>query len=164
LFSLRTIDFIRNLSTKDALLIEELAAYVSPNFLWREADELEKCGISYEKLLELQELGVLTEVGTMTLRMNLKSSDSSAFVAAVRFSNLAVVIRHSDPTMKASCPVIPITHLGRQVLSLGMAKPHRPFVEAFCKPFQSQGFTVTIGKASNVTETRFDVGEEEQVL
>lgn len=53
------LDFLKNLSQEEAQLIESIARFsISPNLIWRDpTDLLAKRGISFSKLLVLQELG-----------------------------------------------------------------------------------------------------------
>ena len=62
-FSLRTLEFLRNLSQAEAQAIERISPFVISGVLYRGDDEMLKAeGVSFSDLLAMQELGVLAGV------------------------------------------------------------------------------------------------------
>lgn len=67
-YSLRTLEFLRNLSQREAEAIAKLSEFVVDTYIFRDATELlEKSGVTYGFLMNMQQIGVLAGVEAIGL-------------------------------------------------------------------------------------------------
>ena len=145
-FSLRTLEFVRNLSQSEAAVIERLSPFVIENMVHRVADTaLGAAGIDFGTLLSLQELGVLAGVDGLGLEISWKSIDPSSFVQALKSHGRVLVIKAPDQTKVLKLPARALTAIGRQVLQLGTFQPNESYLREVGEAIKTQGFSVEIG-------------------
>lgn len=140
-FSLRTLDFLKGLSRTEAELIQYLAPFIwFDHALWRDLNTLAKHGLTYEHLLDLQELGILQGVDSSSLALDFKSLYDDRYLYFLRCHKSALVLTHTDPKASLTLPLIRLTNLGRQVIKLGNHSANINFLEQYAYAAASQGF------------------------
>ncbi len=150
-FSLRTLEFLRNLSQAEAQAIERISPFVISNFLYRGKDGvLEAEGISFSDLLAMQELGVLAGVDGLGLEVSLKSNDATSFQNALTCHGALIVATAIDPNKIIKLNVCKVTAIGAQVLSLGSFSPNERMVKAVAVAIKALGFDVQVGSYVHV--------------
>jgi hypothetical protein len=163
-FSLRTLDFIRNLSQQEANDIAKLSRFVVSGVIWSEAkDLLATEGIDFGFLLKMQDLGLISGVGGMGLQMVWKSVLPKRFAHALSSNGKALVLTHPDPSKTASIPEYSLTAIGLQVLQLGRFEPHIPYLRRLGTTLARQGFSVSLGDHKRTSRTEIQVFNMEEL-
>jgi len=144
-YSYRLLDFVRNLTKDEAGLIERIAPFVISSVVVRENDSiLAEAGVSFDKLMELQELGVLSGIEALGLQVEYSSDDTSKYVKLLACHGRGIIIQQDDPTKKFEIGIYPITVLGRQVLGLGNFSANERYLLAVGRHIKQKGFKVSI--------------------
>jgi hypothetical protein len=142
-YSLRTLEFLRTLSKTEAEKISKIAAFVlSGNTISREVNWiLEKNGITFAVLMEMQELGILSGVEAVGLTINFTSVFTDRFAQAIQSHGKALLVeKGGQPELKMQVYVL--TNLGKQVMSLGSFSPNTEYLITVGKTIASKGFNV----------------------
>ena len=152
-FSLRTLEFLKNLSQAEARSIQQLAPFVLDNDFVCNADDelLQSQGITLGFLIKLQGLGIVTQTSP-SLRKILPSLDPHAFKRGVFSYERVLVVSHKDKKSDLRLDGYPLTSLGSQVLRLGSFKSHDAYLRRVGKAIQGQGFKVLLARYTRVTE------------
>ena len=153
-FSLRSLDFLRNLSQDEATAIERLSQFAVEDVVWR-GDRLllDAGGLEFATLLAMQELGVVSGVEALGLERTWKSNDTVGFIRPLRSNGKVLIVRHDDPKKELKLQVYLLTAIGRQILRLGKFPPHIDYLQKLGKAIQGQGFSVSIGDFVQISDT-----------
>ncbi len=140
-FSLRTLEFIKNLSVADAHLIGRLAPFVfdSNKIAADKKEILEKAGLSFDDLLSLQDLSVLT--GVIAPLITIYKSTGGPVVISAQDKKLIF------PDVKdgqVEYNVFILTKLGIELLSLSESVADTEYLVAMAKDKISQGLQVRV--------------------
>lgn len=153
-YSLRTLEFLKNLSQQEAEAIAKLSQFVIGGVIYRGKDKaLEKYGISFGFLLDMQQLGVISGVEAIGMNMTWKSVDSSRFIQSFISNSLVLVATADDAKKEISMSTYMLTAIGRQVSSLGTFDANVEYLEEVGEHFKSQGFSVKLAKYVRDTPT-----------
>jgi Protein of unknown function (DUF2806) len=159
-FSLHTIDFIRRLSKFAASQIEKLAPFVCEREVFHGGDidaQLAGKGVTFNNLLELQDLGVVSGVDAFGLVKKFTSRNSEDFFNVFRFRNKALIIRADDAAKVLEIPAYPVTKVGAEVMRLGKFAADDDYMLVVAKDVVSKGFKVEIGDVEQRDATSFTV-------
>jgi len=97
-YSFRCLDSLRNLSQSEAKKIEKISPFVLENMLWRNEDNLFKSeGITLSTLLEMQELGIISGVESLGIKMTWSTNQPDKFSQALRSNGKVLIVKHDDP-------------------------------------------------------------------
>jgi hypothetical protein len=153
-YSLRVLDFLRNLSQEEAQAIEKLSKLVIEDVICRdEKSLLEENGFGFSTLLALQDLGVLSGVESLGLERTWKSTDSTNFINALRSNGKVILVRHDDPKKELKLQIYLLTAIGRQILRLGSFQPQNDYLQRVGHLIQAQGFSVAIADFVQISDT-----------
>ncbi len=153
-YSLRFLDFLRNLSHSEAIAIEKLSRFAIEGILWRGDQKLlDLEGISFSTLLEMQDLGVISGVESIGLETTWKTTVANKFVKALVSNRKVLIAKHDDATKELKLPTYLLTSIGRQILQLGKFEPHLEYLTKIGTAFHAQGFSVTLGDFIKTSET-----------
>ena len=150
-FSLHALDFMRRLSKDDAALIEKMAPFVSGRDLIHDMSALRgrhldpiltNSGLGLDKLLELQDLGVMSGVGASDLYN--QWSWPPGETCFLRFWNKALAF-HSSQSSVLRLPTYGITKIGAELMSLGTFRANDEYITALGQLIVQRGFDVTLG-------------------
>lgn len=145
-FSLRTLEFLRNLSQAEAQVIERISPFVISNVLYYgDAAMLETEGVSFDDLLALQELGVLAGVDGSGLEITWNSGATTSFETALTCHGALILATASDASKVIKLKVCVVTAIGKQILSLGRFSPNAKMVETVATAIKALGFNVQVG-------------------
>lgn len=145
-FSLRTLEFLRNLSQAEAKAIERISPFVVASFVFRGDDSmLESEGIKFADLLALQELGVLAGVDGLGLQITFNSDTASSFQKVLTSHGAMLLITAADSGKTIKLKVCKVTTIGEQVLRLGHFTPNATMLASVAKAIKEQGFAVQLG-------------------
>ena len=151
-FSLRTLEFLKNLSHEEALQIAKVSPFVISNVIFRGNNQLlESEGITVGFLLNLQNLGVVSGVGA-GLTQKFHSLATEKFEQALVSYNRVLIVTHEDTSKQIRLEVYKLTLLGQQIIELGSFKPHEVYLRSVGQTICRQGFKVLIARWEKVTE------------
>ena len=163
-FSLRTLDFVKNLSQEDALQIAKISPFViDRDVLFRDRKLLDSFGITLGFLLNIQDLGILSGVEALGLETMLLSVKTEKFERAIVSYNRALIVTHEDADKKLKLEIYKLTSLGQQVLELGSFQAHDVYLRSVGKTICRQGFKVQMARYKQVTETNGRYFEAEEI-
>jgi len=162
-FSLRTLEFLKNLSQQEATDIAKLSRFVIADIIFR-GDEalLNTEGITYGFLLGMQQLGIVAGVEAMGLTLTLKSLKRETFARGLVSYGRVLVVTDDDPAKQLTLHICQLTSIGRQVVRLGTFEPHEGYLRSLGGSIRAQGFKVHIARWQQLTETEgryFDAEE-----
>lgn len=157
-YSLRTLEFLRNLSQDEAKAIEKLSPFVVSNIVFRgDKALLESEGITFSLLLAMQELGIVSGVGGLGLEITWASLLQDRFERALVSYGRVLMVKHSDPAKTLKVPVYQLTALGRQILRLGIFQANDTYLRTLGASIKAQGFDVEIGLCVPVSENEINL-------
>ena len=163
-FSLRTLEFLKNLSHEEALQITKMSSFVIDGVIFRGNKELlDFEGITFSFLLNLQNLGVITGVEATGLERNLQSAVTGTFERGLVSYNRVLVVTHENEGKTINLEICKLTSLGQQVLKLGSFKAHDVYLRSVGQAICDQGFKVQIAGYKQVTETSGRYFEAEEI-
>jgi hypothetical protein len=143
--------FIRNLSTQEAEKIAILSEFNVAGVIYREAGEsLEDKGVTFDTLLYMQDIGILSGVEAIGMAMNWKSLDDTSFKQVLTSNSMALILSGVDPAMTVSLPIYKLTSIGKQVLRLGKFGPNIHYLKQVGEKLKSQGVNVVLAKYYDV--------------
>ena len=147
-FSLRTLEFVRNLSTEEAERISHLSTFVVSDawIPYITLEQLASEGITTGYLLEMAELGVINpaSLGISPLEQNFTSQDPRKHTTHLWSHNKCLLISHEDTTKAFTLPAVMLTTVGRQVMRLGSFKTNQRYLEKIGLHIAGKGFEVSI--------------------
>lgn len=142
-YSLRTLDFIKNISKNEATNISKLAPYVI-NGLLCQVPCIEQSGIDFSFLLEMEDLGILSGIKGGGLEVTMRSSKTDSYDCHLIHEGKIIIFKHSEPNKVMRLKCYKVTTLGTEVLSLGVFPIVHEYVEQVASKIKAQGFEVTI--------------------
>ena len=155
--SLRTLEFLKNLSHGEAQQIAKLAPFViDSDLVVREpqTDEvLQDAGIADGFLLGLEALGIVSGFGGLGWRKTYSSESPNPpakFRRALVAYDRILLVNHNDPTKAFRLEGCFVTSLGDQILQLGSFKPHEDYLRAVGRAIADKGFTVGLARFERV--------------
>lgn len=145
-YSLRTLEFLKNISQKEASLIEKVAQFNISGCISRDEEEiLTKNGLSFGSFILLQELGIIHGVESTAIIVKYCSDIEDLFQKVLLSNGKALLITHEDATKKITIKAYGITTLGKQVLSLGSFNNNEEYLISIGEKIIKDGFEVKIG-------------------
>jgi hypothetical protein len=152
-YSLRTLDFIKNISKSEAHEISKLAPY-SINGTVFKVKIIEDAGLNFNYLLEMEELGILSGVKNGGLQYQLKNCVSDTFEHALVHNNKVLLITHEDKGKIAQFSSYKVTRLGLEVLKLGVFPMNPLYLEQVGLQAKNQGFKVILADRVQTNKTK----------
>lgn len=154
-YSFRTLEFLRNLTQTEAKKIERLSPFVVEDSIYRDAKEiLIDAGVSFEFLLSMQELGVLSGVDIPGLRMTMKSFETSRFICLLKANGTALIATAQDASIVINLPVYKLTEIGAQILRLCMFPVNVKYLENIADNLKAQNVKVAMGTYVDIASGR----------
>ncbi|WP_063550293.1 DUF2806 domain-containing protein [Burkholderia territorii] len=145
-YSLRTLEFLRNLSKSEAEEIQGICPYVvDGQYIMRYGEMAPKPNEGIDYFLRLQELGIISGVGGLGLSSTWKFNPQMPVVSPVLFKILnlhgkAVICRVQGEAKNLVLDIYRVTPLGIQVLALNPVVPSDEYVRAVAEACKAQGF------------------------
>jgi len=144
---------LRSLSKTEAEQIAKLAAFIVEGSIVRsDSKYLEEHDISFDQLLRLQELGVLSGVEALGLAKTYSSQVVGKYLRALRCHRKALIVEHEDTTRKLAISVYLLTTVGAQVLGLGTFAADIEYLREVGKSIVGQGYTVQLADWQQISE------------
>ena len=154
-FSLRTLEFLKNISHEEALKIAKLAPFVLSNGCIFKSDEkrLDSEGITFGFLLDLQNLGITCGVDTAGLSRTTIGNNPNGFNELIISHDRVLVVTNEDASKQLKLAIYGLTSLGQQIFKLGSFKSHEIYLRSVGQAICKQGFNVSLARWEQVTET-----------
>lgn len=133
-FSMRTLETLRNLSSKEAELFEKIAPFVllqNNYFLYNDADVLAKHGIRYIDIARLTECGLL-QPGTF-IRKKYESKPDREIVTGIFYGKNALVMTIPQGGKNIDIPVVLLSQTGAELFSLLETEINLEYVKALAQ-------------------------------
>lgn len=162
-FSLRTMEFLRNVSQDEAKEIELLATFVIQGCVYRDTQLLETAGTRFGFFLRMQELGLIIGVDAIGLESTLQSIDQKRYSQALLAGEFVLVVEHDDPKKVLKLPIYKVTPIGSQVLALGVPQPNLAYLRSVGKELCKQGFRVQFARYKRVSDTEISYFDTERL-
>lgn len=146
-YPLRTLDCLRLISKDEAELITKLGSFVIVDQIVCNSPArklLDEKGVSFEALLNLQEIGMLTGVDSMGLGWEGTSKEPDKFYSFVYSNNKALEITHEDPKKISKLTVYALTSIGKDIIGLGEFPADIEYLCTVGKIIAKQGFLVKL--------------------
>lgn len=151
-YSLRTLEFLRNLSQQEAEAVSKLSQFVIEGVIFRNATEsLDSQGVNFGFLLYMQQLGIVAGVEAIGLTVSFKSLDKSKFLLTLKCNSVVLVVTADNPELTINLPVYQLTALSAQVLSLGKFEPNVGYLEKIAEHLKGQGVEITLAQYIQVS-------------
>jgi hypothetical protein len=152
-YSIRCLEFLKNLSQEEANKIQALSSFNVDDAIWREdLGLLDENGLSFQTLLELQDLGIISGVESVGLNLTIESTSTTTFIRPLKSNGKLLIIEHDDASKKVSFQIYNITKIGKQVLSLGKFEPNIKYLTELGKFIKKQGFKVQIADVLEILD------------
>jgi hypothetical protein len=146
-FSLRGLEFIKNLTPDEARAIALLSPFAVENFIPQNSKILDATGVTLEVLSEMQNIGVLTGVQPSPLTAKIRSIGTDRFYCGLRCpGNTMLAVTADDPAKLCIVTVYFISGIGRQIMNLGASQPNEEMLAILVDEIKQQGFKVQRGK------------------
>lgn len=163
-YSLRTLEFLRSLSSEEARAIEGLSPFVVNNYVIRsQLKTLEEAGVSFQMLLSLQEIGVVSGVEALGLNVTYASDVKDRFRMVLVSHKRALIVQHDDATKTLKLDVYAVTAVGRQILNLGTFVPNETYLQKIAEEIMAKGFTVEIADVLSRNEGAVRVQKRQKI-
>jgi hypothetical protein len=145
-YSLRTLEFIKNLSQQEAVAISKLGQFAIGRSIFK-CPQLEKQGIDFNFLLQMDDLGIVNGVqgGQVSgLELTFNSRETDKFSTALVNRNQILLIEAEDPNKKLTLGCYQISQIGAEVLSLGDFNANENYMRELGDAIKKKGFEVKI--------------------
>jgi len=142
-YSLRTLEFIKNLSQEEALAISKLGQFAIARSIFK-CSQLEKQGINFNFLLQMDNLGIINGVQASGLELSFNSRETNMFSTALVNRNQVLLIEAEDANKKLSLECYQISKIGAEVLSLGDFSANEHYMREVGEQIKNMGFEVKI--------------------
>jgi len=144
-FSLRTLEFLKGLSKTEAAKIAQLARFQIAGNIFRDyEDHFKSHGMHLSFFLEMQDLGIISNVQSVALSTSWISTDPQNFTHAFISNGKALLCQYAKNDRVISASVYPFTALGKQILELGEFEPDIEYLQLIGQQWIKQGFTVSL--------------------
>lgn len=149
-YSLRTLEFLKNLSQAEAEEISKLAPYVIGGII-HNLPYLEQNGLTFQYLLEMEDLGILSGVKGGGLNLTKNSLIPDKYINNFQY-NGKILIFTSDTNKEASFNVYKITKLGIELVKLGVFPIDYEYLELIGQELKKQKFKITIADITGYSQ------------
>jgi hypothetical protein len=164
-YSIRTLEFLKTLSKREAEMISKLATYVIDGRIARsQTTYLESKGLHFSMLLNMQELGVLSGMEAIGLNTTYKSVVEGRFVRAFVSHGKALIVEHEDSAKALTLEIYMLTEVGRQVLGLGSFEPDVEYLRLVGKDILQKGFSVKLADWRDVSEGQGEYFNAQEIV
>ncbi|WP_178130608.1 DUF2806 domain-containing protein [Reyranella sp. CPCC 100927] len=120
-FSLRTLEVLRAIKRSEAELIEKAAKLaIDGNFILKD-DKLVARYIGFGELMVLQDLGILSGLGSMggvNRTIGVARQDSGDFAAVIMFHGNIAILAQTSTVDSIPLPCYPLTGVGKEIIRL----------------------------------------------
>lgn len=145
-YSFHTLDFIRRMSKEDAELVSQVAPFLISDFIFRHKEFLENKELDMGRLMDLQELGVVSGVEALGLESTISPQIDGDTEIKLKCHDRILFIRADAAPIVLRFPIYRVSKLGLQLLSLGSFKSNLEYLKLIAESIKAQGFKVKIAE------------------
>lgn len=142
-YSLRTLDFLKNISKSEAEMISRLAPFVTRDLIYL-SPMLEENGINFLFLLEMEDIGVISGVTRGGHTQKFKLIKAENFLSVIVGGSKALVIEHPAPKNQLRMTCYKLSSIGMEVLSLGDFPKNSEHLKSVGMQIKNRGFVVKL--------------------
>lgn len=144
-YSFRALEFLKGLSKAEAELICTVAPFVLSGRIYNNHRSfLDKNGLSFSQLLELQDLGILSGVESGGLTATMGSIRKDNFIMPLTNKNRALIVEHEDSCKSFKLEMYKLTRIGNEILQLASFEVNEQYLVLTGRDIINQGFKVSI--------------------
>jgi hypothetical protein len=163
-FSLRTLEFLRNISQEEAKEIELLATFVIDGVsVYRDIPILEAAGAQFGFFLRMQELGLIIGVDAFGLERTIPSAEPTRYWRPLLGGDFTLLVEHDDPKKILKLPIYKVTPIGNQVLALGTSQTNLSYLRSVGQALCKQGYRVQLARYVLVSDLQIRYFNPEKV-
>lgn len=164
-FSLRTLEFLKTTSTKDAEQISLLAPFIINNdILYRDNKLLEKYAITYGFLLKMQEFGILNGVEAIGgLKNKYPSVEQDTFLLPLICYNKVLLVEHDTASSLLEIDSYILTSVGKEIMKLCDKTPNETYLKEVGQYIIKKGFKIKIAPYVRVSDNQIRYSDQEVV-
>lgn len=152
-YSLRTLEFLKNVSQEEAREISKLSEFIVDGSIFRPPEGSSLYSeLSFDFLMRMQHLGIIAGVEALGMIKTWGSQSPDRFTQALISNSKIIIVRADDPSLSFTIPSYMVTPLGEQVLSLGSPSENMQYLREIGSHIKAQGFDVTIAKFIRVSD------------
>lgn len=158
-YSYKFLDWMSNITPKDAQLISKLMENVISDFYYRGENMDENMPLTYDDLLILQELDVLQGVESMGLNITYKSYRTDFFQKVLLSSNNKKMLLIKHPNLSKELKingVCSLTRIGKEVRQLCEVNTNCEMIQKVGEHIVKQGFDVYWADVSSITNNEIN--------
>lgn len=133
-FSLRTLEVLRNITSKEAKVFEKVAQFIlfqKGYFIYSNYDVLKQLGVEYVDIALLKECGFL-QAGDFVTK-NYDSYPDHDTLAGITYGKYVMLMTIPSGSKSMKLPVILLTKVGQEVFSLIESEASLEYIAAFGK-------------------------------
>lgn len=148
-YSLRTLEFVKNISQREAQLIAELGPFVLNVFgviFANSTDYLEKKGLAHHKIVELQELGIILGPATGPVDYSIRSGEDDRFENVIFCNEIGMLVNSDIQFKKIEFKAYVLTKVAKELIELGVFSADEEYWNGFCRYVKGRGFKVRVGR------------------
>ena len=161
-YSLRTLEFLKDLSQAEAKQISKLAPYVINNVIYK-LPYLDNKGLDFEYLLEMEDLGLITGHQGGGLELTSKSLDQEVFNINIQYGRQILLINKEQLLPALRMTALKVTKLGLEVLKLGVFPFDYQYLEEIGTLIKSQQFSVKIADITGFSSGGIHFGNSREL-
>lgn len=150
-FSLRTLDFIKNISLDEIELIQLLGPYVVKHYgiiFAERPHSLELRGLSLQNIFDLQELGIIAGSQAQPMGYYIRSETKDSFKRSLICNEKAILITSESKINEIDFKAYCLTKVGKELHDLGIFTANLDYLKEICFFMKSKGFKTQIGNWS----------------
>lgn len=154
-YSMRAVEFLKDIDANEARLIEELKSFIlDESFIYAgEGEQRLKNSLNFDKLLELQNLGILAGVDALGLQRTIPSRSNSRSEFVLFALPKIIFIEKDEHDNALQLPVLTLTRLGREILSLCIAEANETYLFGLISDCQARGYTCFLAHGEKLGES-----------
>lgn len=152
-YSLRTLEFIKNISKSEAHEISRLAPFSMSGTVFQ-VEAIKSAGLDFSYLLEMEDLGIISGVKGGGLQFKLSTRIADSYEHALFHNNKILLITHESKDKTAQFSSYKVTRLGFEVLRLGVFPMNSDYLEQVGLQAKQQGFKVVIADWVQINKTQ----------
>ncbi|PHX03515.1 DUF2806 domain-containing protein [Vibrio splendidus] len=147
-YSLRTLDFLKNLSQLEAEQIARLAPYVIDGAVHK-LPYLDKKGLIFSYLLEMENLGIISGVNSGGLQRTLSSLTEDKYHTNITYGG-KILLLESETIKETKYKIYKLTKLGSEILKLGTFPLDYEYLECIGQNVKQSQLKVLIADITNI--------------
>ncbi|CAH7162991.1 conserved hypothetical protein [Vibrio chagasii] len=149
-YSLRTLDFLKNLSQFEAEQISKLAPYVIDDAVHK-LPYLKEKGLEFSYLLEMENLGLISGVNSGGIQRTLPSLENGRYRTNLTYGG-KILLLESDTLNETTYQIYKLTKLGIEILKLGTFPLDYDYFECIGQNVKQNQLKVLIADISSINQ------------